>query len=510
MQDRNRGVANVNGRVEHEQRYGRFDLRWTADRSSNSYQSALANSTVRSSSLSLGYAGRNPASLTLASSGSDTGFSRNSTRSTTAAQTVALGGGGKAVVRLVRTENGTETGSGSVPVRVGSLRETADINANWRVGRFDAQVQANRNLTNRTVGGASSGAFFAGTERLPDLRLSLRQPPKAVAGFVGSMSLGYGRFLENAIVGGVRSPLDTDRFLFQVGFRPIDRPVPGGWRFRSDNRFQQTVYDGYAAAQYLLEHGSGFERSTGADATWSINYRYLRPYGGTPVGFRLDQSGGSNSVSTAWNVNRPGLRVSFGTAYDIDRAQGAGFSGFSRQPWSNVQLAVASQPSDRFQNRFQTAYDPNQGRLLNVAESFRVLGRGGSSVEVGANYDPRLRRFAQIAGRGTALRIDGRTVVGGQASWSGFGRRFEYRALGVSREFHDYFATIAYVDQPFGFRSEKGVNLTIRLKVLGDPALGNPGRNGTAIDNGLGGFGSGVGGFGGGGFGGGSGGFGRF
>ncbi|MFM7321981.1 MAG: hypothetical protein ACKO5K_10725, partial [Armatimonadota bacterium] len=131
---------------------------------------------------------------------------------------------------------------------------------------------------------------------------------------------------------------------------------------------------------------------------------------------------------------------------------------------------------------------------------------GGSAVEFGGNYDPRLRRFAQIAGRATALRIDGRTVVGGQASWSGFGKRFDYRALGVTREFHDYYATVAFVDQPFGFRSERGINLTIRLKVLGDPALGNPGRNGTAVDNGLGGFGVGAGGFGG--FGAGSGGFG--
>ncbi|MFM7322951.1 MAG: hypothetical protein ACKO5K_15740, partial [Armatimonadota bacterium] len=366
LRDQNRGVANTNGRLEHEQRVGRFDLRWTADRSSNSYQAALANSTVRSSSVALGYAGRNPSSLTLATSGGDTGFSRNSNRSATFAQSATWGSRGKATLRLVRNENETQTGSLAAPVAVGSLRETADLVANWNVGRFDAQFQANRNLSNRTTGGASSGAFFAGTERLPDLRLSMRQPPRAVAGWLGNLTLGYGRFLENAILGGVRTPLDTDRLLFQMGFRPVDTPLRAGWRFRSDNRFQQTVYDGYAAAQYLLEHGSGFERPTGRTGSFSVNYRYLRPYGGTPVGFRLDQSGGGNSISTAWNIETERNRVSFGTAYDIQRARASPFPGFPRQPWSNVQLAIAHVGSARFMNRFQCAYDPNQGKLLNV------------------------------------------------------------------------------------------------------------------------------------------------
>ena len=501
LDDRNRGVSNLNRRIEHEQRFGAFDVRLTSDASSNSYQAALANSRIRGNGVTLTRSGPDATSLGFTENNSDTGFSRNRVVTTTFTQGLRLGGSGRANLRFTRNDNTTSTGSGATATSVASLREVAELTANGRLGPFDAQLQANRNLTNRQSGGTGQGSFFAGTERLPELRLSMRNPPGALAGLVSSAQLGYGRFLEQVVRAGVARPLDTDRFLLDIGFKPVEASLGAGWRLRSSNRFQQTVYDGYAAARYLLEHSTSIDLGGDESGGWNVGYRYLRPYGGTPAGFRLDQNGSSNSLSLGWSARGERYQWSSGTSFDIERARRAMFPGMPRQPWSNLQVSAAWIASARFANRMQLSYDPNTGRFLQMAEGFRWdVGRGGR-LEVGSNYDPRLGRWSQLAARATDLRVDGRTRVGVQASYSGFTKRFDYRALALVREFHDYVATLAFVDQPFGFRSERGINLSIRLKAFGEPAASGSGRFGSAADNGLGGFGSGFGGGFGGGFG---------
>ncbi len=501
LDDRNRGVSNVNRRIEHEQRFGAFDVRLTSDATSNSYQAALANSRIRSNGITLTRSGPDALSLGFTENNSDTGFSRNRVLTTTFTQGVRLGNSGRGNVRFTRNDNATSTGSGESAKTVASVREVAELTANGRLGPFDAQLQANRNLTNRQSGGTGQGSFFAGTERLPELRLSMRNPPGALAGVLSSAQLGYGRFLEQVVRAGVASPLDTDRFLFDVGFKPVDAKLGAGWRLRSNNRFQQTVYDGYAAARYLLEHSTSLDLGGDETGGWSVGYRYLRPYGGTPVGFRLDQNGSSNSVSLSWSARGDRFLWSSGTSYDIERSRRAMFPGMPRQPWSNLQASAAWIASARFANRMQFSFDPNTGKFLQIAEGFRWdVGRGGR-LEVGSNYDPRLGRWSQLTARAAELRLDSRTRLGVQASYSGFTKRFDYRALALVREFHDYVATLSFVDQPFGFRSERGVNLSIRLKAFGEAAAANGGRFGSAVDNGLGGFGGGYGGGFGGGFG---------
>jgi hypothetical protein len=81
------------------------------------------------------------------------------------------------------------------------------------------------------------------------------------------------------------------------------------------------------------------------------------------------------------------------------------------------------------------------------------------------------------------------TRVMSQLSYSGFSKKFDYRSVAVEHAFHDYVLTVAYVDQPFGFRSEKGINIGLRLRAFPVGDIPQTGRLGTARDAGFGGFG---------------------
>ena len=384
--------------------------------------------------------------------------------------------------------NRTSSGTIAAPTQAKSQRELAELTARGVIGPFDAQLQANRNLSNKATGQSGTSAFFGGTERLPEIRLQLKKPPSLVSGLLQSATLGYGRFLESSLRGGLPQAVGTNRFLADLNTKPIERSV-GAAQLRSSSRFLQTIYDSGVAAQYVLDHSttlaSGGEEGTG----WNLTYRYNRPYGGVPVGFRLDRTGSSNIVAASRTFATDRLSASFGTAFDIERSREPLFPGSPRRPWTNLQAQISGVISPRFAARTQVAWDPNTKAPVSMQYGIQAELANEFFSDLALSFEPRLKQWTQLAGRFGGWVFGRDTRMMSQLSYSGFSKKFDYRSLAVEHSFHDYVLTVAYIDQPFGFRSEKGINIGLRLRAFPVGDIPQTGRFGTARDAGFGGFG---------------------
>ncbi|MFM2222144.1 MAG: hypothetical protein RLZZ78_401 [Armatimonadota bacterium] len=489
LQDNNRGVHNRNIRFEHEQRVGELDFRLNSDQSSNSYQSAISGSQTRSNGITvLRQSPARPFNLTFVDGLSGSSFAKSGTRTLTTSQGFKIGNDFTGSVKYSSIANQTSSGTVAAPTLAKSQRELAELTARGVVGPFDAQLQANRNLSNKTSGQSGTSAFFGGTERLPEIRLQLKKPPTELAGVLQSATLGYGRFLESSLRGGLPQAVGTNRFLADINAKPIEQKI-GAAQFRSSSRFLQTIYDGGVAAQYVLDHsttlGSGGEDGAG----WNLTYRYNRPYGGVPVGFRLDRTGSSNIVAASRTFATDRLSASFGTAFDIERSREPLFPGSPRRPWTNLQAQVSGVISPRLAARTQIAWDPNTKAPVSMQYGIQAELAEQFFSDIALSYEPRLHQWTQLAGRLGGWVFGRDTRIMSQLSYSGFSKKFDYRSLAVEHAFHDYVLTVAYIDQPFGFRSEKGINVGLRLRAFPVGDIPQTGRFGTARDAGFGGFG---------------------
>jgi len=489
LQDNNRGVHNRNVRFEHEQRVGELDFRLNSDQSSNSYQSAISGSQTRSNGITiLRQSPGRPFNLSFVDGLSGSSFAKSGTRNLTTSQGFKLGKDFSGTVKYASIANRTSSGTLATPTLAKSQRELAELTARGVIGPFDAQVQANRNLSNKTSGQSGTSAFFGGTERLPEIRLQLKKPPAQLAGILQSATLGYGRFLESSLRGGVPQAVGTNRFLADINAKSIERQI-GSAGLRSSSRLLQTIYDGGVAAQYVIDHSttvaSGGEEGSG----WNLTYRYNRPYGGIPVGFRLDRTGSSNVVAASRTFATDRLHASFGSAFDIERSREPLFPGSPRRPWTNLQAQLSGVISQRFAARTQVAWDPNTKAPVSMQYGIQAELANKFFSDVALSYEPRLHQWTQLAGRFGGWMFGRGTHVMSQLSYSGFSKKFDYRSFAVEHTFHDYVLTVAYVDQPFGFRSEKGVNIGLRLRAFPVGDIPQTGRMGTARDAGFGGFG---------------------
>jgi hypothetical protein len=419
---------------------------------------------------------------------SGSSFAKSGTRTLTTSQGFKVGNDFTGSVKYSNIANRTSSGTLAAPTLAKSQRELAELTARGVVGPFDAQLQANRNLSNKTSGQSGTSAFFGGTERLPEIRLQLKKPPTELAGLLQSATLGYGRFLESSLRGGLPQAVGTNRFLADINAKPIEQKI-GAVQFRSSSRFLQTIYDGGVAAQYVLDHsttlGSGGEDGAG----WNLTYRYNRPYGGVPVGFRLDRTGSSNIVAASRTFATDHLSASFGTAFDIERSREPLFPGSPRRPWTNLQAQVSGVISPRLAARTQIAWDPNTKAPVSMQYGIQAELAQQFFSDIALSYEPRLHQWTQLAGRLGGWVFGRDTRIMSQLSYSGFSKKFDYRSLAVEHTFHDYVLTVAYIDQPFGFRSEKGINVGLRLRAFPVGDIPQTGRFGTARDAGFGGFG---------------------
>ena len=497
LRDQSRGVGNLSGQLSHQQRFGaNFTASLSSTFQQNSYNAVNAGSKTQYTTLTATRtAGGTGTTASLSLSRSQFGLSGASETATYAVtQTQRFGQSGN--VRLALNGSRFQTPSlGGAAGATTRQDQTGDLRANTRLGAFDVELAANKNL----AGGSAGGGFFGGTERLPEIIVSTDTARFAPAnGFFRKVPLriqaGVGRFVESGFDfsgGGTGAPrrTETERALLAVDATPQPIPIAGpNLSLQLAGTLRQTVYGAGDAAQYVLGGRSQLTRRLGGTSSLNLTYGYQRPYGAPPLGFRLDESGSFNNLGANLAVNGSRVRLALFTGYDIQRARldRDALFGAPRNPWQNLAIQLGLRPSGVFQTRFTGSYDINSGRLRDLTNRVRVRVPGGVALDTGLRYDPRTGKFSQINALLESPLWGGLWNVYALAGYNGFTRRFEYKNFALTRAYHDYEVTFTYVDQPFGFRSEKGFNLSIRLKAFPFLQRTGVGQYGTALDTGTG------------------------
>lgn len=492
LNDRNRGTNNTNGRINHQQRIGEILATINSDFQTNSYNALLANSrtqlTTITANRSIGPSSTS-LSLNLNTSGSPGTASRNIAYTLTQTQRIGQGGeSGSITFRFNGSDNSSETTTGAgtdvAETRAsGRIEQVGDLRATGRVGAFDLELAANRTFASHLTGQGNGGNFFSGTERLPDFTIGTdsRRLGGILRAFPSRFLLGFGQFIENP------GRVTTRRLLFNLDpdQRVVNLTRGGALALTLDGDFRQTYYRD-DAAQYILSTRSQITQKLSSASSLNLTYGYLRPYGGTPPDFRLDQTGSNNNLGANVTVNSERVRLSLITGYDIQRAKSDLGLGVPKNPWQNLSAQLSLKPSGVFQTRFTSSYDINSGRLIDATNRIRLRGRNGFALDTGLRYDPRQRKFPQIT-EALQMPLFSRDLrLTALAGYNGVTKRFDYKNFGLVLGFHDYEYAFSYQDQPYGFRTERGFNVTIRLRALPASPQQRTGQFGTALDTGTG------------------------
>ncbi|GEM_PF-1181826 len=513
LQDQGRNVTNLSGRLNHLQRFGEVDVSVNSDFQQNSYYAAQQNSKTQNSTIT---AIRNigPSNSTVTLNLGNSTYSGTSSRNTsyTITQVQRLTRDFSVTARLNGTSQNSESfgTDGALLSSTARREQVGDIRATGRLGLFDVDFNANKILASRLVtssGGASS--VFSGTERLPELILSTDST--RLGGFLSAVPtrllLGLGRFVENP------GAITTSRALLQADVNPRPFPLtPGGaLSFTFSGGFRQYLYDSGDAAQYVLNTNSQLTQRIGRDSSLNLTYGYLRPYGGTPVylredaqgnpqrfDFRLDSFGSNNNLGANLTINRPRLRFSALTGYDIQRAQADLPAGTSKNPWQNLALQLALRPMAILQSRFTATYNLNtpKPRLIDFTNRTRIRAGNGFSLDTSLRYDTNRREITPITFvLETPLPKDFSLLFLGQLTTTvtfvgeerHVRRKLDYSQFALTKSLHDYEITFGYIDQPFGgYRAERGFTFSIRLKAFPAGYQNTTGQYGTALGTGLG------------------------
>lgn len=485
LNDKSRNARNLNGQVQHEQRFGEIDARLSSDFQSNSYFAATQNSKTQNTNLALNRnVGRITTGVTLGQNSSDSGGSLYRTTTYGLNQQLPLPKNGSLSLRF----NGTDSLNASTTTRSGRIQETGELRASGTLGPFRAELVANRNLRNATTGTSSGGSFFGGTEKLPELTLTANQLKGTLGTYFSGVTLGYGDFLESISSSGTTGQLHTQRFLFQTDLNRKSTPLGKGLRLDTGGGFKQSIYDGGYAAQYVLSQNTSLNKQVGTAGNAALSYNYSRPYGGTPAGFRNDFASSVNSLNLNYSQTGGHASVRLSTGYDILQSRLDPIPGVRNSPWNQLSVTTELRPSDSHHSRFNTTYDINSGKLIVLDHYGHFQHNTKFILDTSSRYDPTAKKLRQVnAILGTQF-LDNDTRLIANSNYNNVTRRFDANSLALTREFHDYEVTLSYVDQPFGFRTEKGINISLRLKAFPSPKTTQGGRYGTPIDTGLGGF----------------------
>lgn len=498
LNDKNRGVNNMNGRLNHQQAIGDFLATINSDFQNNSYQSLSSNSKTGTTTVTLARSTQQrTTNLTTTQTRSDFGTSQSEGLNYTLTETEQIRGNGAFRDGTVTFRlNGTDTTNKTGGTVSGRREQSSDVEARGKLrfgGRwdFDAEARANRVLLADQKGGFG-GAAFSGTQRLPDIVLTTDSRRLGILKYLPTrFQFGYGRFLENVSTFSgttttTRAVL-TNRYLFNADVDQHRTEIgKRGWLTLDYSGSFRQIYYRNDAAQYILRGNGTLTQKVNSSTNVALGYNYLRPYGGSPEEFRLDLSGSQNTTTAALNVRSYRTQLSLTTGYDLLRAWTDVPVGIKRNPWQNAAMQLAFRPNDVLQTRFTASYDINSGRLLALDNRSRIRGRQNFALDTSVRYDPNAKKIAQVTEVATIPIFSRDLTLYALSGYNGLTKRFDYQQLSLVQSFHDYELVFGYIDQPFGLRRERGINFAIRLKAFPSirPTTGS--QYGTPLDTGTG------------------------
>jgi len=482
LYDKSRGAQDVNGSLNHVQRFGTVNATLNTQYQQNSYFAGLSRSQSQNTTLGLTRnVGSLNTSLTTTLNQNSFGFGQSQTLTSSLVNTYQQ----SASSQLETKFDFSQFNSPSFAGLGGSSRQELDSNLDYRNrGKlYDLEVLATKYTQLATSSGSTR--FLGGLERLPELRLAtdaLRMPllsrllPKTA-----KMDLSLGAFNEPS------SLTKSQRARFNVDLGTTSQKLTGRSTLDYGGSFQQGLY-GDNTAQYVLNGLSAYRLRVGNKSTLGATYTYLRPYGYTP--FQFDYTGSTNlaGLNLALQESRA-FQLAVGTGFDFNRTGST--PGYRATPFQTVSAQALYTPVQAVRFRTTLAYDLNNSRLLDLTNSLRVRGSDLLALDLSGRFSPMLHRYTTINGNlNLPFFRDRREDAGYRArvlaGYNGVTSRFDYKGLALTRSWHDYELNLTYLDTPNGLRPGSTFNLTFRLKAFPADEPFATGQYGQALDTGIG------------------------
>ena len=474
------------GSVRHGQKIGAWDGRLQSDFRNNSYQFTPG---TRSVSHDVGLSRRTTRASTdlgFRTSENSGAFGEYSQRNVSLAQTRTWG-----LTAMRLNMNLFDSQSAQI-----TQRELAtQLNLDRRQPAYDLGLAYHR----RDLLEAPENGFFSSLDRLPELTFGTHR--RRIRGGIfrflpGSFGLSVGEFHEEP--GGVESA----RVLLDLGVDPHTSRL-GRSELTVGGNFTQMMYRS-DAAQYVVNananwriplfgtrlrgtaFGSAYPSSYGTYSPVQVpgappvtvtpglpgvpgvttagarnvptgtelafRYLLLKPEGYTP--FRFDTMGHYNLLTADFVHRTRSFQAALGTGRDF---RGGDFA------WQDGRVRLRFTPSDNFMFSTASAYDFNQGYWRDVVNDMRYRF-GAGFLNLGVRYTPLTRRVGTVRWN-LFTPLGRRYSIQTLGGWNGFAQRYDYRALRLNWEHHDFRLSVAFVEQ-VGYRSEKGIRLTLQLRAF--------------------------------------------
>lgn len=444
LNDRSRASRSVNAQWSHQQRLLGFDARLSGDLRSGSY---LYYSDTRSASwqasLSRVWASGNLSILSRLNQQSSAGYTSDSL--TSSVRWNQRWGRQLSLALSADLSRFHSRFSGGQQSQQEQLLTQLALNGSTR--RFDWTLSFNRNIP---LGGQATGFVFGGLEKTPELVLSTTDQRLFGSKLGVQMQMGLASFRE------LPQPQAIQRLLFEARWNPT--PPAGERVWLNYSALFRQVFTSDGTAQYVLQGNLDWQQRIAPDRRWFINYRYLRPYGYTPL--RTEYTGYTNfaSAGVEWGFGKA-LALRGYTGYDL----------FARQrgsrPWQPLNLGLQWQPSKEWQLNVQATLNLNEGQW-NYLRAYLRGQLENLRLNLNAVYDPIRQLWANAN-----LWIDARLFktpfrVQSVVAYNGYVNRFESRQFLLTWDLHCWEMSVGYVDNPLGFRPDREVVFRLRIKAF--------------------------------------------
>ncbi|MER3472863.1 MAG: hypothetical protein C4335_02260 [Armatimonadota bacterium] len=444
LNDRNRATRTVTAQLRHEQNLLGFNARLTGDLRSGSY---LYYADSRASSwqvhLSRAWSSGNLALLSRLSQQSSAGYSSDS--ATSSLRWNQRWGTRATLTFSTDLSRFRSASGGTITSQQEQLATQALLNGTG--SKFDWSLSFNRIIP---VGGRTGGFTFGGLEKTPELLLSTTDRRLFGRDMGLRLDLGLGSFRE------LPQGEPIQRLLFEARWNP-PTSERGGGTLSYSGLFRQ-VFTSDGTAQYILQGNTDWQVRFGDNSRWYVNYRYLRPYGFTPLRTEYTGSTSFASAGLEWNAGRS-LSLRAYTGYDL----------FARQrgsrPWQPLNLSLQWQPNAMWQVNAQSTLNLNEGQW-NYLRAYVRARSERFSMNLNGVYDPIRHRWAsanlwldtQVFH--TPLRVQAYLI------YNGYVNRFEGRQVLLTWDLHCWELSVGYIDNPLGFRADREVVFRLRIKAF--------------------------------------------
>ena len=467
---------NVSGRLNNRLNLGAGQaLTLSGDFQRNSYLSLPETTNFTSR---LGYARNTPGfstSLNINEMGTDS--ANYSTRSLTAnlSQTARLWRSLNASLNTDFSEFQSSFGSGSIQ-RTDQLTTRfllEDTHPNYSL-----QLVTSGNVA---IGRGAAQSFFGGVERLPELSLTnYRFTHGFLSRIPATFQLSVGRFVEGTGLVSGPSNISTERAVAGFDISGMRQRLGSSADLNLSGGFQQYFY-GDGAAQYVIKNTATLTMRFWRKSGLRFVYNYQRPEGGSP--FRFDQQGEFHTLTAdaGWLDDRR-LQISARVGYDFAQS---GFPGSPAQSWQSLSLNLLARPVDWARIQQLVSFDPNRGKMIALTNDLRLRGRSDFSLDMVSRYDPQRSRLGAVNAQFN-VPIGNVWRVLGIVQFNGYLNRFESRSFQLIRDFHCLEASLTYIENPYGFRSDRQILFQLRIKAIPLFQGFGVGQFGQALDTGLG------------------------